>query len=78
MSRNQYVFYEDFDWRGKRKVPIFYTQNFLDIGDVCKALRWLRNIGVDVTPYYKPDLFTYLGIYAGDKQYKPYIYVSQQ
>ncbi|MCD6154974.1 MAG: DUF1917 domain-containing protein [Candidatus Verstraetearchaeota archaeon] len=63
--------------RGKDKVIIVYTKNFLNFNEVMSVHDWLRSIGVKGTMYYKPDLFTYLEIYSGHKSLKSYIYISR-
>ena len=63
--------------KGKDKVIIVYTRNFLNFNEVMSVHDWLRGIGVKGTMYYKPDLFTHLGIYSGHGNLKSYIYISR-
>lgn len=62
----------------EQKVIIIYTKNFLDIENVYEVANLLRDVGVRETMYYKPDLFTFAGIYSGHPKFRPYIYVSKK
>ncbi len=52
---------------GKSPVIIVYTKNYFDEKDVMAARRELRNIGIEERLYYKPDIYTMLGIYSDNK-----------
>ena len=43
-----------------------YTSDFTDMQEVVKAENVLRNLGIRIDLKYKPDLYTYLGIYRGN------------
>eukprot|EP00163_Fabomonas_tropica_P011478 TRINITY_DN22195_c0_g1_i1.p1 TRINITY_DN22195_c0_g1~~TRINITY_DN22195_c0_g1_i1.p1 ORF type:complete len:206 (+),score=1.60 TRINITY_DN22195_c0_g1_i1:43-660(+) len=43
-----------------------YTYSYLDTDDVARVLGKLREMGLEQAMGYKPDLYTYLGIYRAD------------
>ncbi|MBD3229882.1 MAG: DUF1917 domain-containing protein [Candidatus Lokiarchaeota archaeon] len=45
-----------------------YTKNYLDKNKVIEARNKLRNIGKNEKIRYKPDIYTYLGIYSDTKE----------
>lgn len=46
-----------------RHVICVYTENYLDLGDVEKVREILYDMGFSERLCYKPDIYTYLGIY---------------
>ena len=44
-----------------------YNEDFTDIQAVKRVLRGLRDLGISWPVQYKPDLFTRLGVYSGNK-----------
>ena len=55
-----------------------YTKDFTNKEEVWAAERSLRKLGVKLTLYYKPNIYTTLGIYAGNEwQLRPTIYHSE-
>jgi len=50
-----------------------YTPNYLDINDVMNVREKLRELGFNQTLYYKPDIYTHLGIYSKN----PYVKASR-
>lgn len=47
----------------RRYVICIYTENYLDLEDVMRVREKLKLLGVTEKLCYKPDLYTYLGIY---------------
>ncbi len=43
-----------------------YTSDFTNMQEVVKAENVLRSLGIRIVLKYKPDLYTYLGIYRGN------------
>ena len=41
-----------------------YTENYLDMDDVKRVREGLRQLGFTKKLQYKPDVFTYCGVYA--------------
>ena len=57
-----------------RHVICVYTNNYLDKGDVFRVRENLRELGIDESLYYKPDIYTKLGIYSGTTKLRPWRY----
>lgn len=55
----------------KRHVICVYTKNYLDLEDVKRARGKLRELGFSERLCYKPDIYTYLGIYSGTTTLSP-------
>ncbi|NHJ48445.1 MAG: DUF1917 domain-containing protein [Asgard group archaeon] len=53
-----------------------YTENYFDLEDVNRVRDKLTELGITQTLYYKPDLYTYLGIYENTTCLEPYRYKS--
>ncbi len=53
-----------------------YTPNYLDAVDVMNVRKKLREMGFSKTLYYKPDIYTYLGIYTKNPHVKASKYKS--
>ena len=50
-----------------------YTEDYLNINDVLNVREKLRELGFNLTLYYKPDIYTHLGIYSKN----PYVKASR-
>ncbi|XP_064120524.1 UPF0696 protein C11orf68 homolog [Macrobrachium nipponense] len=62
----------------RKHVVCVYNRDFTDRSAVEKLDNSIRNAGVKCTMTYKPDIYTYLGIYRNNKWgIKPTIYSSQ-
>lgn len=60
-----------------RHVICIYNKNFTDKHQVMLSELAIRNMGIKAILRYKPDIYTYLDIYSGNKwKLKPYIMVS--
>ncbi len=60
-----------------RHVICVYNENFTDNAEVRELESRLRAIGIRCTMQYKPDVFTYLGVYRGNEwNLRPVMYVS--
>lgn len=68
-----------YDPKGERKQVICaYNQNFTDESDVIKLDSVIRSTGVKCPLSYKPDVYTYLGIYRNNRwKLCPTIYESK-
>ena len=72
----------DVSWHAKNRytfshVVCIYTENFLDFNEVCESEKSIRNLGLKLSLHYKPDVFTYLGIYSKNPwKINPIIYRS--
>ncbi|MGC9781337.1 MAG: DUF1917 domain-containing protein [Candidatus Heimdallarchaeota archaeon] len=53
-----------------------YTNNYLDVKDVMNVREKLRELGFNQTLYYKPDIYTHLGIYSKNPHVKASRYKS--
>lgn len=53
--------------RGKHVICV-YTMNYLDEEDIMRVRETLRDIGIESRLYYKPDIYTLLGIYSDNKE----------
>ncbi len=49
---------------GDEYVICVYTEDYLDTDDVKRVREKLRGLGFTQRLYYKPDIYTYLGIYS--------------
>ena len=49
--------------KSKRHVICAYTANYLDLNDAMRVREKLRQLGFTEELCYKPDIYTYLGIY---------------
>ena len=58
-------------------VICIYTDNYLDEADVMKVRDKLRELGINWGIYYKPDIYTYLGIYSGTTKLRASRYYSR-
>ena len=59
------------------QVICVYNNNFTDKGEVRELESRLRAIGIRCSMHYKPDVFTYLGVYRGNEWgLKPVVYYS--
>ena len=55
-----------------------YTDNYADADDVMRVERELRSLGINDVLYYKPDIYTYFGIYANNPyKIKASVYASK-
>ena len=62
-------------FQGKdRHVICVYTENYFDKEDVFRVRESLRNLGIEETLYYKPDIYTHLNIYSGTTNLRPWRY----
>lgn len=52
-------------------VTCVYTKNYLDMDDVKRVRQGLRSLGFTKQLKYKPDAFTYCGVYAKNKWKMP-------
>lgn len=60
-----------------RHVVCIYNENFLNMDEVTESERTIRSLGIKCKLCYKPDVFTYLEVYAGNKwRLNPVIYES--
>jgi len=59
---------------GKSHVICVYTADYFDFEDVTGTRQRLRELGVNEQLYYKPDMYTYLGIYSGMPSIRPWRY----
>ena len=50
--------------QNEKYVICVYTSNYLDTTDVNRVRERLRELGFVARLYYKPDMYTYLGIYS--------------
>lgn len=57
--------------KSKRHVICVYTDNYLDYEDVERIREKLRNLGFGEELCYKPDVYTYLGIYYRKSSLSP-------
>ena len=57
-----------------RHVICVYTYNYLDEEDVFRVREKLRDLGIEELLYYKPDIYTKLGIYSGTTKLRPWRY----
>ena len=65
------------DEEKKLYVICVYTEDFTNKEEVWAVERSLRKLGIKVTLRYKPNIYTTLGIYAGNEwQLRPTIYRS--
>lgn len=60
--------------RKEQFVICVYTENYLDIDDVMRVRNNLFDLGFHNVLYYKPDLYTLLGIYAKTTHLAAYRY----
>ena len=60
--------------RQKQHVICVYSENYLNLEDVMHVRAKLRTLGFNEALCYKPDLYTYLGIYDGTTILPPYRY----
>ena len=51
-----------------------YTRNYFDKEEVMKIREKLHDLGIEGKIYYKPDIYTYLGIYSGTTSLPAYRY----
>jgi len=58
----------------KRHVICVYTDNYLDTERVFQIREELRKFGIEEEIYYKPDIYTKLGIYSGTTSLRPWRY----
>ena len=49
--------------KSKRHVICVYTENYIDFEDVMRVQKKLEQLGFTERLCYKPDIYTYLGIY---------------
>lgn len=60
-----------------RHVVCIFNKNFLNMDEVMESERTIRSLGIKCKLLYKPDVFTYLNVYAGNKwKLSPVIYES--
>ena len=57
-------------------VICIYTYDYRDEKDVMRVRKELRALGIDEVIYYKPDIYTYFGIYSGRTSIKASTYSS--
>lgn len=58
-------------------VVCIYNDNFLDEEEVYESERTIRSLGIKCSLHYKPDVFTYLGVYGMNPWgIRPTIYIS--
>lgn len=58
-------------------VVCIYNDNFLDEEEVYESERTIRSLGIKCSLHYKPDMFTYLGVYGMNPWgIRPTIYTS--
>lgn len=61
--------------QGKNRYVIcVYTKDYLDDDDVNRVRAILRSLGIEELLYYKPDIYTRLGIYSGTTKLRPWRY----
>ena len=60
--------------RKKQHVICIYTNDYLNSEDVFRVRKALRRLGLTDVLYYKPDIYTYLGIYSGTCSIRPWKY----
>lgn len=60
--------------RKERHVICVYTDNYLDKERVFQVREDLRDLGIEELLYYKPDIYTKLGIYSGTTTLRPWRY----
>ncbi|XP_022110658.1 UPF0696 protein C11orf68 homolog [Acanthaster planci] len=66
------------DFNGPRHVVCVYSQDFTDKVDVMELEARLRKLGIRCQLTYKPDAFSYMGLYRGNEWgLKPTIYTSE-
>jgi hypothetical protein len=57
--------------KSRRYVMCVYTENYLDLLDVKRVRKKLRNLGFSEELCYKPDIYSYLGIYYKTTELSP-------
>jgi hypothetical protein len=57
-----------------RHVICIYTEDYFDNDDIMRVRTKLRELGIEETLYYKPDIYTRLNIYSGNKAVRPWRY----
>ena len=57
--------------KSRRHVICVYTENYLDLEDVMRVREKLRQLGFTEELCYKPDIYTYLGIYYRTTRLSP-------
>jgi len=60
--------------RKKQYVICIYTENYLDVDDIMRVRFSLFDLGFQRVLYYKPDIYTLLGIYAKTTHLAAYRY----
>ena len=62
----------------KENIICMYNKNFLDRDQMIESERTIRSLGIKGTLKYKPDIYTYLGVYRRNPwQLNPIIYTSK-
>ena len=58
----------------QKHVICVYTDDYFDSDDVMRVREKLSNLGIEDLLYYKPDIYTRLGIYSGTCTIRPWKY----